>query len=167
MPPLTLDGTNGVSAVQTGAVESSDLPAGSVIQVASETSFLSDGNSFSTTSGSFIKTPLEKQINLTSSSSSVLVLIDLGFVGAEGGSQDATQLAIGRDNTVLISNTTFGHFFESVSHPVRTPVSMQILDDSPGSLTPTYSVFAKCQTGGEVRIFENAPNTFTLIEIAG
>jgi len=33
MPPLTLDGTNGVSAVQAGAVESGDLPAGSVIQV--------------------------------------------------------------------------------------------------------------------------------------
>jgi len=35
MPPLTLDGTNGVSAVQAGAVESGDLPAGSVIQVVS------------------------------------------------------------------------------------------------------------------------------------
>jgi hypothetical protein len=28
MPPLTLDGTNGVSAVQAGAVESGDLPLG-------------------------------------------------------------------------------------------------------------------------------------------
>jgi len=37
MPPLTLDGTTGVSAVQTGAVESGDLPAGSVIQVVSTT----------------------------------------------------------------------------------------------------------------------------------
>jgi len=35
--PLTLDGTNGVSAVQAGAVESGDLPAGSVIQVVSTT----------------------------------------------------------------------------------------------------------------------------------
>jgi len=34
---LELNGTTGVSAVQAGAVESGDLPAGSVIQVVSTT----------------------------------------------------------------------------------------------------------------------------------
>jgi len=76
MPPLTLDGTNGVSAVQAGAVESGDLPAGSVIQVVSTTKT----DTFSTTSTSFTDiTGLSASITPSSVSSKIIVIVHVGL----------------------------------------------------------------------------------------
>ena len=82
---LELNGTTGVSAVQAGAVESGDLPAGSVIQVVSTTktdtfSVLVSG------SGNADVTGLAASISPISSNSRILVLTTLvGHTSVEGG----------------------------------------------------------------------------------
>lgn len=74
--PVTIDGTTGVSAVQAGAVTTSDLPAGTVLQVvqavyATETE---------TSSSTFSDTGLTVSITPSAASSKVLVIVsqDIG-----------------------------------------------------------------------------------------
>jgi len=75
--PTTITGTDGVSQVQTGAVESGDLPAGSVIQVVSASTTTTDD--LQTTS--YVDTSLSCSITPTSATSKILVLVDQ--MGAE------------------------------------------------------------------------------------
>ena len=73
---LELNGTTGVSAVQAGAVESGDLPAGSVIQVVQET--VTAASAFSV-AGGLARTSNIISANITPSSSSNKVLITCYF----------------------------------------------------------------------------------------
>jgi len=98
MPPLTLNGTNGVSAVQAGAVESGDLPAGSVIQVVRETS----GTDQTTTSTAYVDANLSVTI-APKKNNSLILLIYSGFV-AVGGSSTRTEVQI----TDAFNNTVSG-----------------------------------------------------------
>jgi len=139
--PTTITGTDGVSQVQAGAVESSDLPAGSVIQVVGETFYLS--SRFTTTSTSYVDTGVGKQISLVSASSKVLVSVDIAFAGAAGANAQSTMLAVARGSTVIFAgndSNQWGHFFESDAHPLFMPVFIQNLDPSPGATTVTYNL---------------------------
>jgi hypothetical protein len=94
--PLTLDGTNGVSAVQAGAVESGDLPAGSVLQVVT----VNKTDTFSTTSNSFVTvTGMEASITPSSSSNKVLVMLNFRYGGDD--SSDYAARIIRGDGTII------------------------------------------------------------------
>jgi len=76
--PLTLDGTNGVSAVQAGSIQSDDLAAGvggKVLQVVQGTTTTSTNNA----STSYADTTLTASITPSSTSSKVLVLISQSY----------------------------------------------------------------------------------------
>jgi len=129
MPPLTLDGTTGVSAVQTGAVESGDLPAGSVIQVVSTTKT----DTFSTTqSESNIAVPgLSVNITPTSASNEIL-LIGVVMMSSENRYaywsfyRDGVDIAIGdasgNRTSVTASNSSNQNntAYEEIAHQVAS-----------------------------------------------
>jgi hypothetical protein len=162
MPPLTLDGTNGVSAVQAGAVESGDLPAGSVIQVVQGSTTIQ----VSTTSSSFVDTGLTANITPVSASSKVLILIDQSFYNSTAS---RGEIALQRDSTSIITqgyapyeNSTFLEFF-----------NFNYLD-SPSTVSQlTYkTTFRKSGgTGGLDANYDDAngdqASFITLMEIAG
>ena len=71
--PTTITGTDGVSQVQTGAVESGDLPAGSVIQVV-EATITSPTNANST---SYVNSNIQASITPYNSSNKILVFASI------------------------------------------------------------------------------------------
>ena len=69
---VTISGDTGISAVQAGAVESGDLPAGSLIQVVHN----QYGTDVTSSSSTFIDTGLSASITPTKASSKILVLVE-------------------------------------------------------------------------------------------
>jgi len=93
---VTIDGTTGVSAVQAGAITTSDLPAGTVLQVVSTTK----SDTFSTTSTSFVDvTGLSVSITPTSATSKILVFFT-AYTSADQNSSSA-PIRLVRDSTAI------------------------------------------------------------------
>jgi len=86
--PTTITGTDGVSQVQTGAVESGDLPAGSVIQVVEGL----QGDYLQITTSSFVDMGLEATITPSSASNKIQVIVTVGVAATGGGQQGLAQL---------------------------------------------------------------------------
>jgi len=186
MPPLTLDGTTGVSAVQAGAVESGDLasgaigsgdlPAGSVIQVVSVTK----NDVFSTGSNNYVDvTGLAASITPSNATNKVLIFL-------------RTSQAMSSDNrifTTLLRNSTtisaasgfdyFSSFYPSRSSGgvlIYVPHGSTHLDflDSPNTTSSvTYKVQMKVGAGvGYLNRSRDddalrGVSSITLMEIAG
>ena len=100
---VTIDGTTGVSAVQAGAVTTSDLPAGTVLQVVSATKT----DTQSTTSTSYVDvTGMFVSITPTSASSKILVMIKTNNISIADAND--IYLNIVRNSTILVSSTAGG-----------------------------------------------------------
>jgi len=189
--PLTLDGTNGVSAVQAGAVESGDLPAGSVIQVVSTTK----NDTFSVVSGLGENkeiSGLNVSITPVSSSSKILIfgsvsvggdgnaeLSGTGFSFLRNGSKisDAVGATAGSRNLITVQA---GRSDVQNDRGMANP-SSQFLDSPSTTSTITYSIALACTFGGNVTLYVNrsdddpgadgrgqrATSTITAMEIKG
>jgi len=177
MPPLTLDGTTGVSAIQTGAVESGDLasgaigsgdlPAGSVIQVVSN----STSSDLSTASSSFVDTNLSATITPILSSSTILV-----FTYQFGRAFDTVGSPVGeiqllREDTVLtVSRQGASEAGDQGVPQYYYTNSFCFSDTSATAPTTTYktqfrSLSGTFQINGAGGI--GRTSTITLMEIAG
>ena len=82
--PTVITGTDGVSQVQTGAVESGDLPAGSVIQVVQ--TYIADTGSIETTSQSEVGSGVTVSITPTSTDNYIIIQMDNPMVDVKDGS---------------------------------------------------------------------------------
>jgi len=90
--PLTLDGTNGVSAVQTGSIQSDDLAAGvggKVLQVVQTAK--TDTSSFTSSNTSFGVSGLDVSITPTAATSKFLVIYS-AYIGTDTLERNATLL---------------------------------------------------------------------------
>jgi hypothetical protein len=181
--PVTIDGTTGVSAVQAGAVTTSDLPAGSVLQVVS----VNKVDVFSTTTkGSWVDiTGMAASITPVSTSSKILVMVQLSIGGGGnnygrgyGVKRGATQLNLGTYGTgspgSFGASTSFSGgdnggiftapfiYLDSPSTTSSTTYQVELYADS-RSVTTTYinRTYAGTNDGSY------GASTITLMEIAG
>jgi len=193
--PLTLDGTNGVSAVQAGAVESGDLasgaigsgdlPAGSVIQVVSATKTDTASTSTEITAGFTDITGLSVSITPTAISSKILVIASCA-VGSNANpfvyirlTRGATGIFVG--NSAGVRPSVSGMAFpggDSNGAIVSIPISF--LDSPSTTSATTYKLQIANSLGGNT-VFVNRSfrdtnddaidsrqaSSITVMEIAG
>jgi len=189
--PTTITGTDGVSQVQTGAVESGDLvttldltgknltlpsgaigsgdlPAGSVIQVVHTT----DDTPTTITSTGFQSVPLSLSITPLFASSSILILSNFN-IGQDGDDGRASQGRFTRNGSGVGSFITGRDLFDKASN---FNVGVQLVDTPATTSSVQYQLELRgLSSATQVRyLYEN--NSFpgsisearlTLMEIAG
>ena len=179
---LELNGTTGVSAVQAGAVESGDLPAGSVIQVVSNT--YNTPTVISTSQGTLSDIFSE---NITPSSSNNKILVQV-MLSISADSVNGVFCGIKRDGSLIGAGPSAGSRTQattgqggpdSIAESFNTTnVSMTFIDEPTTQSQVTYTVSANKRNSGFINI-NVTPNdvdqsdrgrfisTITLMEIAG
>jgi|TARA_R110000744_G_scaffold4509_3_gene16249 hypothetical protein len=163
-----ISGATGVSKVQTGAIETGDLPAGSVLQVVSA----STDTTVVMSSNTLVDTGLTATITPKFSTSKILVLIHqngvhkyINYAANDvriklfRGSTEISMLAnsVGFTNTAmnLYSATTSTSYLDSPSTTSATTYKTQFANPDAGS------------SGGTCAVQQSAESTITLMEIAG
>jgi len=171
--PTTITGTDGVSQVQTGAVESGDLPAGSVIQVVQTEG---DATVAQISTSSYVDLPgLSASITPQSSLSKILIAYSFHIQINAGSGWGGFGTQILRDFTVIVSEEdapegsygTAAKDTNSVMHYVQNPGYL----DSPNTTSLiTYKVQGARvrDNGGSINYnkYGQLP-MITLMEIAG
>ena len=162
---VTIDGTTGISAVQAGAVTTSDLPAGSVLQVVNATY----GVGISTTSATYIDTGLTASITPSSATSKILVVVNMADVGKYGGTSTGGygKTNIVRNSTQLIEfSKQFGYTGNTNTNSVGS-VSSSYLDSPATTSSTTYKIqYALIGSGTLELNASSSTSTITLMEIA-
>jgi len=160
---LELNGTTGVSAVQAGAVESSDLPAGSVIQVVQGTTT----TQIATTSTSYIDTTLSVSITPANTANKILVLVNHSDIRRKDAGMGLRLMRNGSEIVEFGTNLGWGADPQPDRH-VGTP-STAYLDSPNTTSSVTYSTQTKVSIGNDLVVVQadNDPSFITLMEIAG
>jgi len=170
MPPLTLDGTNGVSAVQAGAVEggdlaagaigSGDLPAGSVIQVV----HTQVRPNIVTTSGP-IAIGLSTSITPNSGSSTFLLI---ATIHAESDVSDSGYgLVFFRNGSEIRTPGDYYAVYSPIAN-IRTKSTFQFLDTPNTTSTIIYDARPEVYNNQTVKFGEGFFDcNLTIMEIAG
>jgi len=161
MPPLTLDGTNGVSAVQAGAVESGDLPAGSVVQV-KHTVVVPN---ISSNSGSPISLGLSTSITPNSTNNSFLLIATIQ--ANHNVHNSGYGLVLYRDNSDITTTQKYEILVQTDENS-RHKSTFQFLDNPNTTSTITYDTRPKMNSNNVMTFGENLFDcNLTLMEIAG
>jgi hypothetical protein len=160
---VTIDGTTGVSAVQAGAVTTSDLPAGSVLQVVNATTTTTT----TTTSASYVDTALSASITPSSASNKVLVIVtggisvtDLGNVYGDGWAN------ITRGATNISETRVAINFGSSTWNDFISALPISHLDSPSTTSSTTYKV--RIYSSNSLLVYPSGSTaaTITLMEIA-
>jgi len=161
--PTVITGTDGINQVQAGAVESGDLPAGSVIQVVEGTT----GTNVSSTSGTYIDSGLSASIVPQSAANKIFVICS--FSMSTNAADARFQGTIFRNSTNIGGEAINGFSFERAKNQETIHrVSFQKLDAPSSVNSVTYSVYMSSGGGTLVTLNANlATPTITLMEIAG
>jgi len=184
--PTTITGTDGVSQVQAGAVESGDLPAGSVIQVVSATKT----DTFSTTqNASNIAVPgLSVNITPTSTSSKILLFgvvmmnldarygywsfyrdgADIGIGDTAGNRSSVTASASSNNditNNNYVAHQVASHFLDSPS--TTSTLNYEINVGNGRSANQSIYVNRQDSDGDNNSYNLRGISTLTAMEIAG
>ena len=159
--PTTITGTDGVSQVQTGAVESGDLPAGSVIQRVINQDI--DAGDIGTTSTSLVASGIQASITPTSSSNYIDVYFSVAMTFDAPGELESKMYVNGSEwpNTgdYNVSFRAAGIYAPSVFFLRYYPANTSTL---------TFEPFFKSRNGGLTRLVHvNTTYALVLTEIAG
>jgi len=173
--PLTLDGTTGVSAVQAGAVESGDLPAGSVIQVVQTYKT----NIFTRTATSEDDIPgMSVDITPSSASSKIMVMATLNW-SSNGSSNVWINLKrgstyLGRGTGGSKDNGFYSSNVGATDNRIVTPTNINYLDSPSTTSTTNYRIVVQSDNSNLFTVNTRAINSFygssshiTVMEIAG
>lgn len=165
---LVIDGTGDITGLTRGAIESTAIGTGAVLQVVQVTS----STQLTTTSATMSSTGVSATITPTSSSSKILVLVNAGVgVSSSGGG----GVAIARNGSVVWNpsvNDSSGYYqFYAVGTAIRAMVGLSYLDSPSTTSATTYALFFAAR-GNTVYINEtgntsSGGTTITLMEIAG
>ena len=163
--PTEISGATGVNKVQTGAIETGDMPTGSVLQVVQVTRTNTQNSGFliSTTSASWTAASLSAAITPSSTSSKILVQLDISVWHNDHASY---TIYAGGSN---IGGSTYGlkrltgaagdwiGQFATILHSPSTTSSI------------TYQLYARSESSGTFHIGGDTDvvNSITLMEIAG
>jgi len=150
------------------------MPSGSVLQVVSQKF---NPSTVSTTSTAMIDTGVSLGITLSATTNKCLVSLQGGHGYVSGGYPNGLIETICQGATTTYSTAnditggaTFGLTQIYNSTTLNTaPHSMSIFDESHGTLTPTYRIFFKSRSGGNVVWHEATSShlTLTIMEIQG
>jgi len=169
--PLTLDGTNGVSAVQAGAVESGDLPAGSVLQVVTA----EKTNVFSLSGNSPFTDVTGLSVSITPRDSNSQFLVILSLHGSSNGSNfQPFTYRIARGGTPILASASGIGGVQGVENFELLGSGVSVAFDSPATAaTVTYSAQVKGE-GNTLQVVNesingtrNSASSITVMEIAG
>ena len=161
--PTTITGTDGVSQVQTGAVESGDLPAGSVIQVVSDTQ-VSDVISSSTT---YVAQGLQVSLTPASTTNKIVLILNNAFDTAGNKIEWTFFRSIdGSSDTNIFANDDQLNIAQGSTRGVTGTCAI----DSPNTTSEvTYKLFFRSGIGGTVEFpsFSDMHQFLVAMEIAG
>jgi hypothetical protein len=158
---LTLPASTGTVALTGAAVVSSQLPAGTVLQVVSTVY----GTNVSTSSTSYVTTGLTTSITPKSATSKILVFCQLALDAQSNPSQG--YLTIYRNSTDLFPNNKGFQLYASNGR-LMGGYFIQNLDSPATTSSTTYTVYFR-QTSASYTIAINQDSTnsvITLMEIA-
>jgi hypothetical protein len=168
---VTIDGTTGVSAVQAGAVTTSDLPAGSVLQVVSTT--LSTQVSVSSSSDTDVG--LTATITPTSASSKILIIASVAIQvnGSPNSNVTAGWQIKTSGNAIVLGGTNFSQGIYSTvgSYNLNGTQAKHILVSPNTTSAITYKLTGRVN-GATSIVFNYTESgdfpvcTLTLMEIA-
>jgi len=162
--PTTITGTDGVSQVQNGAVESGDLPAGSVIQVVSS----QGSDRLQTTSSTYSDIPgFNLTITPTSASSSILVTFSCHTYVRDGSDWEAAEFKLLRDDQEILVGGSYG--FANKGEQQMSYQTNHFLDNPSTTSTLTYKLQGARTRGSDLIDFNffGMPGSITAMEIAG
>jgi len=179
--PTTITGTDGVSQVQAGAVESGDLasgaigsgdlPAGSVIQVVQ----VSDDTLRRTTSDYPQTSGITASITPSSASSKIYVLVICSvFLEDEGSNSNKIAFLGIKNNTsgVELNKARYSVHLSNATRDAANMVSFSHLDSPNSTSSQTYEILfgrvnSTFDNPVELRNEVGSASTITLMEIAG
>jgi hypothetical protein len=172
--PTTITGTDGVSQVQTGSIQSDDLAAGvggKVVQVVSEESTTIN---IETTSTSYQSADITASITPSSNNSKILIFITFQSIRKDNNfNNGAVGTALFKDNSIYKEIGTLDGFNGSSSGQTIGSVSASFLDSPSTTNEVTYEGKFKSMDGNTVQVNarygggDDAKSTVTLMEIAG
>ena len=151
---LTLPDNTGTILTSASSVDSSQLPAGSVLQVVQ----VSYNTEFSTTSSTFADIGLSASITPSSSSNKILVLYSIGYLMQD---TNIAGLQLLRGSTVIQSSVRVAHALHA------SYFHNEYLDSPATTSSTTYKIQSNKNTGSSFATCWNAqqPSTITLMEI--
>jgi hypothetical protein len=161
---ITLPNSTGTLALTGAAVVSSQLPAGTVLQVVQGTA----SNQDTTTGNTFVASSLSASITPKFSTSKILILVSSLCTNTGNGQGNYT---IYRGGTNLgggsAGQASLQMFFSSSGYQF-VPLTMVYLDSPATTSATTYQVYFKTQSGNTTTYFGtgNITETITLMEIA-
>jgi hypothetical protein len=160
---LTLPTTSGTVLTSASSVASSQLPAGSVLQVVNATYAVTTAN----TSGSYVASGLTASITPSSASNRILVIVNQLGCGKDGNTYMLARLRRGATVLAVLSGGS-GYTNTTTSNNFGT-LGMTWLDSPATTSSTTYSTeFATAVAPNTVYVQGNSENsTITLMEIKG
>ena len=165
-----ISGSTGVNKVQTGAIETGDMPTGSVLQVVST----EDTSNVQITGATYQDLGINLSITPTSSSSKILI-----FMSGMCSASEVSNFLWGRfyrDTTTIGHSNGFGmSSYDDSPNNRRFDVWSRNYLDSPNTTSAvTYSIRAAVYDGGSYEVGGwwqdagwNGGTSITLMEIAG
>jgi hypothetical protein len=171
---LTLPTTSGTVLTSASSVASSQLPAGSVLQVVQVVAFTQQA----TTSNTYTDiTGMSVSITPTSATSKILAIVNVNGVYA-GQRIAGVQTRLVRGSTSIAFGDCYAGYQDAAGDQCIGSVVMQILDSPATTSSTTYKVQFRARTNGtsvivnindapNIQINDNATNSaITLMEIA-
>ncbi len=164
--PTEISGATGVNKVQTGAIETGDMPTGSVLQVVTSADTTRD----TTTSTSYVASTISASITPSSTSSKIFII-----VSTQGNTNNTSghrlRWTIYRDSTDIALNSTygFGDMFTD-STQLRAMLTTAVLDSPSTTSSTTYTLYYRSNNSASTMEITGSPGmtrTITLMEIAG
>jgi hypothetical protein len=162
--PLVLDGNGDITGLVAGALPSTVIGAGAVLQVVQATY----STSTSTTSASFVDLGLSASITPTSSSSKILAIACLSAV-YKNGTNSSVGVNIVRGSTEIVKFSENTLAYTNTTGASGVAATMNYLDSPSTTSSTTYKIQFKngSGTGTNVTINDsNVTSTLTLMEIA-
>ena len=163
--PTLISSSTGVNKIQTGAIETVDLPAGSVLQALNNTGTNTANGGFllQTTSSNYVGVAsMNVEITPRSASSKFIILVNTSHY--RGGSASFT---IFRGSTNLGGNS-YGMVRLTGGQGYWMPVSLTHLDSPNTTSAVTYQLYARSESGTlYVGGDSDQLNNITVMEIAG
>ena len=156
-----ISGATGVNKIQTGAIETGDMPTGSVLQVVS----VANGTTESSTTGSWVAhSGLTATITPSSTSNKILVSIAFSYRTANGTNNFNATVYRGSTNLLHTTKGT-GTLFSGSSY-YQGHQTIQFLDSPSTTSATTYQLYYAGSTTTTINT-DSGIGTVTLQEIAG
>jgi hypothetical protein len=160
--PLILDGNGDITGLVAGALPSTVIGAGGILQVVSGVR----STETSTVSASLVTTNLTASITPSSSSNKILINVSLGDCSATNSGSGGIRLQLQRNGSAVGAN-----FNNQLSY--QDPASLSIgaggflyLDSPASTSSLTYTVFFLAQNGTVAVFRDNTQGSIVLMEIA-